>query len=1202
MSTSPTAIAITGMAGRFPNAANVTELWAHVLNGRSQGRRFTPEELRAAGVSERLIAHGGFVPVRGVMPDAFGFDAAFFGESPARAEVTDPQHRVFLETCWEALEDAACDVRRFPGRAGVVAGCSTNTYLETQLIPEAERLERLGAMARVVGNDNDHLATRVAYLLDLRGPAFTVQTACSTSLTAVHLACQLLLTWQCDLVLAGGASVQAPEAGGHLHRPGDIFSADGTCRPFDRSADGTYSGDGVGVVVLRRLEDALADGSPIRAVILGSALNNDGASRVGYTAPGLDGQAACIRDALAFAEVHPESIGFVEAHGTGTRMGDPIEVHALTQAWREHSTDVGWARLGSVKGVIGHLNAAAGIAGLIKAVLALQHAVIPPSPWFEGPNPELDLTTSPFVVNREAEPWAGLRRAAVSSLGAGGTNAHMILEQAPERSGGLRDAGSPFDGPVTLVLSARSAVALEGQVRRLEACLSGPARPPLREVSDTLVHGRSVLPQRWALRVSTLPEAGVRFDDAFRGSSPAGGREVALVFAGHGLAQGSHPGHEADGVFRREWARAAACIRDARETLEGDDAISEGLRSFCEGWAAARSWIEAGLPAHAVVGHSGGEYTAATVAGALDLPAGASLVAHRARLLRAAPPGAMLRVDLAAQELVPLLGDDVWIAIVNSPRSTVVSGSLEGIARVQASLDGRHVRCARIPVDVAFHSPLLRPVAEALAQLAAQLPASKPELRLLSGRAGVVAAALPPQHWAEHLLLPFDFAGAVALAGDAALVCMGGSPGLLTLTRRLAPGRALVPRAEVEDSALALWCLGAAPLSASASGPRLHLPTYPFERVRYWVEAPRTAAIPAPAAPLTPSARLAEIGARVLGLAALGLDDDLFAAGADSLATLTIVEALDRELGVQLPAHAAFQARSLRDFSAWLPSEAPAAPAAPETTAPPRCLVPFRVSGSRPPFYFVHPAAGVVFPYYPLARALHAEQPFYGVQAHGLDGLGPPDRTVEAMAERYVAALLEQCPTGPHRLGGYSFGALVAYEMAVRLELRGHAVEALILVDEPAPLPGHRVDAAAVARLLRSDAPASLLEHLRDFRGLRRSHAGGWRSLLGLTALTTVLPERARGLTLDLPAAGPMARLFSVHMRATFSYRPRPYGGKLLLLAAADSPLRGDGGWGKLAAGGVTLATVPGDHLSVLRPPNVTMLAAKIDEFLALQV
>ena len=469
-STFDTDIAVVGMAGRFAGARWLSEYWNNLRNGVESLTRFSEAELLAAGVDPADLANPNYVPVGAVLPGMEDFDAKFFGFSPREASIMDPQHRHFLEVAWEALEDAAHMPDRFAGSIGVFGGSGHNAYMPYNLLTNPKLMASVGFfLVRHTGNDKDFLTTRVSYLLNLKGPSVNVQTACSTSLVAIHLGVQSLLNRECDMALAGGVTIELPHRHGYVYRESEILSPDGHCHAFDAASKGTVFGSGVGVVVLRRLADAIADGDHIHAVIKGSAVNNDGAQKVGYMAPSVDGQAQAIAEALAVANVGADTITYVEAHGTGTPVGDPIEVAALTQAFRQSTDAVGYCGIGSVKTNIGHTDTAAGVASFIKVALAMQHRELPPSLHFNAPNPACEFERSPFQVNATLKPWtppAGVpRRAGVSSLGVGGTNAHLILEEAPARA--------PSDPArrsyQLLVQSAKSMVSLEAGSEALAA-------------------------------------------------------------------------------------------------------------------------------------------------------------------------------------------------------------------------------------------------------------------------------------------------------------------------------------------------------------------------------------------------------------------------------------------------------------------------------------------------------------------------------------------------------------------------------------------------------------------------------------------------------------------------------------------------------------------------------------------------------------
>jgi acyl transferase domain-containing protein len=890
-------VAIVGLAGRFPGARDVAQLWRNLLEGRESISRFRADELEAAPTEDMAArASPDYVRARGVLDDVEMFDASFFGINPKEAEIIDPQQRVFLEVAWEALENAGYDPQRFAGPIGVFAGAGNNSYHLNNLLHRKDVTSLVGLFTTMMGNEKDYLATRVAYKLDLKGPALNIQTACSTSLVAVCSAVQSLLSYQCDMALAGGVSIALPQRRGYLWQEGGIASPDGSCRAFDRDAKGTVFSNGVGIVVLRRLRDAKADGDTIYAVIKGAALNNDGSAKVSFTAPSVNGHAQLISMAQALAGIDPETISYVEAHGTGTALGDPIEIAGLTQAFVAGGAgNKAFCAIGSLKTNIGHLDAAAGVAGLIKTALALHHKVLPASLHFQSPNPKLGLEDSPFYVNARRQQWktgSGPRRAGVSSFGIGGTNAHVVLEEAPavEISGLARDRQ-------LLVLSARSTAGLEQAARRLRENLVADEAVDLADVAYTLQVGRRAFNQRRAIVCHDRPDALELLAKpdpkrVFGGNAERSKTGVAFLFPGQG-AQYVNMGrrlYESESLFRREVDECSEVLAphlgvDLRSILYPSPADAAAAQEritqtsvtqpalFVIEYALARQWMSWGIQPAAMIGHSLGEYVAACLAGVFTRDDALRLLARRARMMQALPPGSMLAVRAPLDDFAGDLTPATSVAALNSPKLTVISGDHAAIAELEARLTARGMAHKRLPTSHAFHSPMMEPIVSDFAKFVSAIPRHAPAKRWISGLTGELITdgeATDPTYWAQQMRQPVRFMGGAGKLTDPDLVLLEVGPGqALASFARQHPGRkpgqlvltSLHGGQEAEadlDSLLAaagqLWTAGIgidwSAFHKDSRRRRIPLPTYPFERRCVWVSA---AEAPVESQPATPS-------------------------------------------------------------------------------------------------------------------------------------------------------------------------------------------------------------------------------------------------------------------------------------------------------------------------------------------------------------
>lgn len=880
-------VALIAMAGRFPGAADVEQFWDNLMAGR-ESITFFDDATLDAGVSAALRADPSYVRARGVIDDIEQFDAAFFGINPKEAELMDPQHRVFLEICWECLERGGYVPDQAPGPVGVFGGMSNATYFQRHVSAHPDLIDMVGEFQVMLGNEKDYITTRVANRLSLTGPAVSVHTACSTSLVAVAQAFHALRTGQCRMALAGGASITCPPRSGYLYNEGSMLSPDGHTRSFDAKAKGTVFSDGATVVLLKRLSDAIADGDTIYAVLRGAAVNNDGGAKASFTAPSVDGQAAVIEAALACAGVEARSVSYVETHGTATPMGDPIEVEGLTHAYAAHTADTGFCTIGSLKSNVGHMVTAAGAAGLIKAALAMHAEAIPASLHYESPNPAIDFDASPFRVNNQLRAWpreATPRRAGVSSFGVGGTNAHVIIEEAP-----LRAPSDPATGPQLLTLSARSPAALAAAAARLADHLDTHRDVALADVAHTLRVGRKQFAHRACVVAETFDEAVTALrtgDSAARagGSVNAWVPQPAFMFPGQG-AQYAGMGralYAGDAVFR---AAFDECLRafdgvlgfDLRERMFSDDATALTPTSvtqpatFTLEYALARQLMALGVTPGAMIGHSVGEFAAAVLAGVMRLDDAARLVAQRGALMQALPAGTMLSVRLAAAELLPLLPEGISLAADNGPAVCVAAGPSDAIENLRVALEGKGIVAKTLQTSHAFHSAMMEAAVAPFEALVRETPLSAPKLPIystLTGRLLTDEEATDPHYWARHLRETVRFSPAVReVLGQLAhplFIEIGPRNTLATLVRQhatkavLAPAASLLP--DPAQGECAAWRLAAGrlwsqgveidlgALDPRARKHRVRLPTYPFERRRFWVEmATAPADVPAAAA------------------------------------------------------------------------------------------------------------------------------------------------------------------------------------------------------------------------------------------------------------------------------------------------------------------------------------------------------------------
>jgi amino acid adenylation domain-containing protein len=878
-----TGIAIIGMTGRFPGADSVEDFWQNLCDGVESVTFFDRNELDHPPSDAEAAA--GFIAARPILKNAALFDAAFFDIYPKEAEQMDPQHRVFLECAWEVLERAGYDPAHTKDSVGVFAGCSMNTYFMHNLAGNRAFLEdftgsyQTGSYTTMLGNDKDFLPTRVSYKLNLRGPSIAVQSACSTSLVAVSQACQSLLTQGCDMALAGAVSITFPQERGYVPQEGGLASTDGHCRPFDARASGTIFGHGTGVLLLKRLEDAVDDGDQVLAVIRGFAINNDGAAKVGYTAPGIDGQAEVIARAQKMAGFPADSISYLEAHGTATPLGDPIEIAGLTKAFGRSTNARQFCAIGTAKSNIGHLDVASGAAGLIKTVLQIENRHIPKLLHYEQPNPHLDLEKTPFYVAAEATDWKadGPLRAGVSAFGIGGTNAHVVVEEPPvlPPSGGARKQQ-------ILVWSAKTATAADTILKNLGGYLSAHPDANLADVAYTLQTGRTRHKHRRALAVDSVTDAVQALNEdgskrISREDHPAASLSVVFCFPGQGV-QTLHMGRElyrTEPVFRQALDECSHkllpllgdnlidLIYPATDSPEASARLSETELAqpsiFAFEYALARLWLSWGIQPQALVGHSVGEYVALCISGALSLDAALQMIAVRGKLMQKMPRGSMLSVRAPEDKVRALMGDALDLAAVNGPQLCVVSGPEEAIAAFITKLDAGSIVHRKLVTSHAFHSRMVDAALSPFAEFVRSIAFSEPEIPVVSTLTGqwlTLADISKPDYWTRQLRQTVRFADAVAVLAqtpERIFLELGPSETLVQLVRQtvgksahtvlssLASSRDGVPADAAIHAALGkLWIAGAAPdwtkFHAGYRRRRILLPTYPFERKKYWVE------------------------------------------------------------------------------------------------------------------------------------------------------------------------------------------------------------------------------------------------------------------------------------------------------------------------------------------------------------------------------
>jgi acyl transferase domain-containing protein/thioesterase domain-containing protein/acyl carrier protein len=1278
-------IAVIGMSGRFPGAANIEMFWDNLRQGRECIRNLSDEELLRSGIDRSAFAAKNYVKAAADLEGIEFFDNSFFGFTPQDAKLMDPQVRVLLECAWAAVEDAGYNVEDYAGAIGMFAGAAPNTYfLENLLSNHALMSSLAGPLSSLaVFTASDAVSTMVSFKMNLRGPSITVQTACSTSLVAVHLACQSLLSYESDMALAGGVNLTIPQERGYQYEPGLILSPDGHCRPFDANAAGTIFGGGVGLVLLKRLSDALSDGDHIHAVIKGSAVNNDGSTKAGFTAPSVVGQSKAIADALAVADVPADSISYVEAHGTGTILGDPIEIEAISKAFSRTTTRHRYCGIGSVKSNIGHLDRAAGVASLIKTILSLENRQIPPTLHFERPNPSIPFDKTPFYVVDKLTDWNSNgtpRRAGVNSVGFGGTNCYMVLEEAPERAPSSSSCPNQL-----LLLSARTEAALDRATHNLAEHLEKNPEINLADTAFTLQTGRQPFDFRRAVVCRDVEDAAsiLKSNDKkriFSARRATNLPSIVFMFPGQG-AQYVGMGraiYEHESVFRSEVDRCFEILKpelDLREVLfpredrqawAAEQLVQTRVTQpalFLIEYALARLWQSWGIQPAAMIGHSIGEYVAACIAGVFSLEDGLRLVAHRARLVQSQPSGAMLAIRLPEEGILPLLDGELSLAALNAPSLSVASGPASAVAVLEEKLASQRVPFSRLATSHAFHSAMMEPVVAPLTELLKSVPLAGPQIPFVSNVTGkwiTTTEATDPAYWADHLRAPVRFSdGVVELLSDSPRMFLEVGPGhaLGQMVRQhiaKSPQHAALSsfgysKGNISESVEMMTTLGRLWIAGSHvdwpsfhSGQKLNrvpLPTYPFERRRYWVESAKpatkvlsiresepkhpTAESTSPAGldkvahgdssvggferpelnnayipPKSPSEKkLAAIWQRMMDIEKIGREDNYFDLGGDSLLAVRVFAEVEKQFGIKLPLSTLLDAPVLWQQAmllqgATLQSEWPS-------------LVTIQAGGSKPPLFLVHGAEGNILLYRQLVHYLGPDQPVFGFQSQGLNGDGPVHTTIEEMASYYVNELKPKQPHGPYYLGGYCMGGTVALEMAQQLRAQGEEVGLVSIFDAYnfSLIPEqqlHRLESLHLLQNLWFHACNLNSVPLEDRSKFLREKWSVSKGRLGIRCRAS-WDEFRRLFNPGRPRQYPHLLITQTNDQAMLQYIPKPYSGRVAVFRPKGNFWKLEDptlGWSGVIQEGLEVREIPAMPKGMLVEPFVRILAEELKDCL----
>ncbi len=1312
-------IAIIGMSGRFPGAANIDQFWDNLVQGKESLSFPSAGELLKAGAQPSWFDMPNYVGARGgYLENKECFDAAFFGYTPQEALLMDPQARLFHECAWEALEEAGYDPGAYNKPIGLFAGASSSFYWESaaHLSPTGQQC---GHWITTHLADKDYMVTRIAHKLALSGPAVNVRSACSTSMVAVHLACRALLTGDCHMALAGGVSINPARQIGYFYQEGAIFSRDGHCRAFDAQASGTIGGDGLGVVLLKPLKKAVADGDHIHAIIKGSAMNNDGAGRIGFTAPGVRGQTQVVRAALRFSRVPADTVGYVETHGTGTVIGDPIEIEALKKAFALDSRKT--CAIGSVKTNVGHLSAASGITGLIKTILILKHRCIPPTLHYHEPNPLIDFDNSPFYVNNAVTEWQNPDhqplRAGVSSFGIGGTNVHVVLENHIQTHIDHKGTANHEQENIIL-LSAMTPTALEQKTKDLVQFFRDHPGIDLADVAYTLGVGRRPLPYRRALVsssvaeaiqvLSTTPASPAALSTGILGTShlqDSAEKPVIFMFPGLGC-QYVDMGRDLlshEPIFREEVENCLAILEQqgisgleqvlypgyrsrpgqVASQASGDKGLNDPVLSqlalFIIEYAMARLLINWGISPTAMIGYSLGEYTAACISGVLSAADTLKLLVARGRFIQQTPPGAMLSVPKTRPEVENFISrfdhPGVSIAIDNGA-SSIVAGSLEAIESFAGEMRKHKILCLRLPSSLGIHSPLMESAAREFGAMFSQVRLDKPQVPYVSNVTGTwitPGEAQSPEYWQQHLLSTVHFArGLETLSREKPGLFLEVGPGrdLCVLSQRYIgaiPGSYaidLVPAAHAKgrnsgyrfllEKMGRLWLTGGT-LSSQVftrhgKRQRLSLPTYPFEGQDYWLDtnlvqavqdiqasamlegepecldhnmatAKKTcAAAPLPSTPVEPTIarqpektrfraaycppsneteeKLAIIWQQLLGIEQVGINDDFYECGGDSIKAVALAHRLN-QLGCPVALNDILEHSTIERLASLLSARALTIPGTPgglvssatgAGVTPSEnsldCIESLNSGCEDRDIFIMHPLHGMVNQYKSLAVLLEGSFHVFGVQAAGVKPGTELSSTPQQMIKEYIAQIQAAHKNGPYIIAGYCIGNMIAYYVALELERSGHKVDKVILINSQAFFTPRMIGILRTPAYF-SRAAAAMIRFFYNRRFKKRQQ--------------TLSVSSGEGRDRAVPRAGneiPAKEIMQKHLRVLADHAV-PTGiisAPLLVLTAAETGLDPASvqRFKKMTRTDALVLETPGAHETLFQQPYVEHLASLI--------